>query len=441
MRPETKYTRSGDVHIAYQVVGEGPIDLVVVPGFVSHVEYIWEEPRAADFLRCLASFSRVIMFDKRGTGLSDRVGPVPTLEQRMDDVRAVMDAAGSRQAALFGASEGGPMSLLFAATYPARTSALIVYGSYARRGWAPDHPFGRTEEEMQTLLTAVESGWGTPVLIDTWAPSHARDEVFRQWWAAFLRFAASPGATIAVLRMAQEIDVRHVLPVITTPTLILHRTGDHLADAKQARYLAERIKGAKLVDLPGDDHLYFVGDANALVDEIQEFLTGVRGTPEEDRVLATVLFLDMVGSTERAATLGDAQWRRLLATYHAQVGREVARFRGRIIDTAGDGAFAIFDGPARAIRCSAAIIDAMASQDVPVRAGLHTGECEISGDKVVGIAVHIAARVSALAGSGEILVSNTVKDLVAGSGVRFADRGTHTLKGVPGEWHLLAARP
>src|SRR5437879_5137240 len=223
MRPETKYTRSGDVHIAYKVVGAGPIDLVVVPGFVSHVEYIWEEPRAADFLRRLASFSRLIMFDKRGTGLSDRVGPVPTLEQRMDDVRAVMDAVGSRKAALFGASEGGPMSLLFAATHPTRTSALIIYGSYARRGWAPDHPFGRTEEEMETLLTAVESGWGTPVGIETWAPSLARDEVLRQWWAAFLRFAASPGAAIAVLRMAQEIDVRHVLAVIAVPTLILHR--------------------------------------------------------------------------------------------------------------------------------------------------------------------------------------------------------------------------
>jgi class 3 adenylate cyclase len=441
MRPETKYTRSGDVHVAYQVVGEGSIDLVVVPGFVSHVEYIWEEPRAAEVLRRLASFSRLIMFDKRGTGLSDRGAAVPTLEQRMDDVRAVMDAAGSRQAALFGASEGGPMSLLFAATYPARTSALIIYGSYARRGWAPDHPFGVTADEMENLLAAVESGWGTPVGVDTWAPSLARDDVLRQWWATFLRFAASPGAAIAVLRMAQEIDVRHVLPVITAPTLILHRTGDRLARVEQARYLAERINGAKLVELPGDDHLYFVGDANALVDEIQEFLTGVRGTPEADRVLATVLFVDMVGSTERAAALGDAKWRSLLATYHAQARKEVARFRGRIIDTAGDGVLAVFDGPARAIRCSAAIRDAVATQDLSVRAGLHTGECEISGDKVVGIAVHIAARVSALAAPGEILVSNTVKDLVAGSGLRFSDRGSHTLKGVPGEWRVLAAHP
>jgi class 3 adenylate cyclase len=331
------------------------------------------------------------------------------------------------------------MSLLFAATHPARTSALIIYGSYARRAWAPDHPFGRTEEEMENLLKDVERGWGTPVGIETWAPSLARDEVVRQWWAAFLRFAASPGAAIAVLRMAQEIDVRHVLPVIAVPTLILHRRGDLLARVEQARYLGGRINGAKLVELPGDDHLYFVGNADAILDEIQEFLIGTRGIPEADRVLATVLFVDIVGSTERAAAVGDARWRDLLVTYHAHVEREVARFRGRVIDTAGDGAFAIFDGPARAIRCAAAIRDALTSQGLPLRAGLHTGECEVSGHKVVGIAVHIAARVSALAASGEILVSNTVKDLVAGSGLRFSDRGCHSLKGVPGEWHLLAA--
>lgn len=440
MRPETKYTKSGDVHIAYQVVGDGPVDLVMVPGFVSHVEYIWEEPRAANSLRRLASFSRVIMFDKRGTGLSDRVGAMPILEQRMDDVRAVMDAVGSRQAALFGWSEGGPMSLLFAATYPARTSALIIYGSYARRGWAPDHPFGRTDEEMAHLLTVVEKEWGGPVGIETWAPSLARDEHFRQWWAAFLRYAGSPGAATAVLRMAQGIDVRHVLPVITSPTLILHRTADRLARVEQARYTAERIAGAKLVELPGDDHLYFAGDTDALIGEIQEFLTGRRGTAQADRVLATVVFVDMVGSTERAAAVGDARWRDLLMTYHAQVGKEVTRFGGRLIDTAGDGALATFDGPARAIRCAEAVRDMLASQGLTVRAGLHTGECQVSGDKIIGIAVHIAARVSALAGPGEILVSSTVKDLVAGSGLHFFDRGSHALKGVPGKWRLLAAK-
>jgi class 3 adenylate cyclase/pimeloyl-ACP methyl ester carboxylesterase len=439
MRPETKYTKSGDVHIAYQVAGDGPIDLVVVPGFISHVEYIWEEPRAANFLRRLASFSRVIMFDKRGTGLSDRVGPLPTLEQRMDDVRAVMDAVGSRQAALFGVSEGGPMSLLFAATYPARTSALIIYGSYARRAWAPDHPIGRTEEEMANLLAAVESEWGGPVGIQTWAPTLAGNELFRQWWATFLRYAGSPGATTAVPRMAQEIDVRHVLPVITSPTLILHRTADRLARVEQARYMAERIAGAKLVESPGNDHLYFVGDADAIIDEIQEFLTGMRGIVQANRVLATVLFVDMVGSTERAAAVGDARWRDLLATYHAQVSKEVVRFGGRLIDTSGDGAFAIFDGPARAVRCAAAVRGVLTNQGLTVRSGLHPGECEVSGDKIVGIAVHIASRVSALAGPGEILVSNTVKDLVAGSGLHFSDRGSHTLKGVPGKWRVLAA--
>jgi class 3 adenylate cyclase len=331
------------------------------------------------------------------------------------------------------------MSLLFAATHPARTSALIIYGSYARRGWAADHPFGRTEEEIANLLTVVESEWGGPVGIETWAPSLARDEHFRQWWAAFLRYAGSPGAATAVLRMAQGIDVRHVLPVITSPTLILHRTGDRLARVEQARYIAERIAGAKLVELPGDDHLYFVGDADPIIDEIQEFLTGMRGTGQADRVLATVLFVDMVGSTERPAAAGDAQWRDLLTTYHAKVGKEVTRFGGRLIDTAGDGVLAIFDGPARAIRCADAVKGVLASQGVTVRAGLHTGECQVSGDKIVGIAVHIAARVSALAGPGEILVSNTVKDLVAGSGLHLSDRGSHALKGVTGKWRLLAA--
>jgi class 3 adenylate cyclase len=292
---------------------------------------------------------------------------------------------------------------------------------------------------MANLVTAVESGWGSPVGIETWAPSVAQEELFRQWWATYLRYGASPGAAAAFLRNAQEIDVRHVLPVITAPTLILHRTGDRLAHVAQGRYLAERIAGAKLVELPGDDHVYFVGNADAIIDEIQEFLTGMRGTTEADRVLATVLFVDMVGSTERVAAVGDARWRDLLATYHGQVGKQVTRFRGRVIDTAGDGALAIFDGPARAIRCAEAVKGVLASQGVTVRAGLHTGECEVSGDKIVGIAVHIAARVSALAGPGEILVSNTVKDLVAGSGLHFSDRGSHVLKGVPGKWRLLAA--
>jgi class 3 adenylate cyclase len=292
---------------------------------------------------------------------------------------------------------------------------------------------------MVNLLRVMESEWGGPVGIQTWAPTLAGDEPFRQWWATFLRYAGSPGAATAVLRMAQEIDVRHVLPVITSPTLILHRTADRLARVEQARYMAERIAGAKLVESPGNDHLYFVGNADAIIDEIQEFLTGMRGTAQAERVLATVLFVDMVGSTERAAAVGDAQWRDLLTRYHAQVGKEVTRFGGRLIDTAGDGVLAIFDGPARAIRCADAVRGVLASQSLTVRAGLHTGECEVSGDKIIGIAVHIAARISALAGPGEILVSNTVKDLVAGSGLHFSDRGSHALKGVPGRWRLLVA--
>ena len=438
--PKTRYAKSGDVHIAFQVVGEGPLDLVYVPGFVSHIEYEWEQPRAAKFLQRLASFSRLIRFDKRGTGLSDRVSGIPTLEQRMDDVRAVMDAVGSEKAALLGISEGGPMSLLFAATYPQRTSALILYGSYARRAWAPDHPCGVSEEEMQRVLDAMERDWGGPATIDTRAPSMAHDEGYRQWLGNYLRLAASPGAALAIMRMNMEIDVRHVLPAIRVPTLILHRTGERLTRVEQARYMAERIPGAKLVELPGMDHTPYAGDADAIADEVEEFLTGVRHRAEPDRVLATVLFTDIAGSTERAVALGDHRWRELLETHHTLVRRELARFRGREIDTAGDGFLATFDGPARAIRCACAAGDAVRQIGIEIRAGLHTGECEVMGDRVGGIAVHIGARVAALAAPGEVLVSSTVKDLVAGSGLEFEDRGTHLLKGIPGEWRLFSVQ-
>lgn len=436
--PETRYTKSGDIHIAYQVTGSGPLDLVWVPGFVSHLEYQWEYPASARSLERLGTFARVIRFDKRGTGLSDRLSAIPTLEQRMDDVRAVMDAVGSERAALFGVSEGGPMSCLFAATYPERTTALILYGSYARRSWAPDHTFGRTDEEWASLLSRIEREWGGPMGIDIWAPSAARDDVFKQWWANYLRLAASPGAAVAVMKVTQEIDVRPVLPTIRVPTLILHRVGDRIVRVEQGRFLAEHIPGAKYAELAGDDHLQFVGDADAIVDEIEEFLTGTRQATEPDRVLATVLFTDIVASTERAAAIGDRGWRALLDSYYAAVRRELGRFRGREIDTAGDGMFATFDGPARAIRCASAITGAVRQLGVEVRAGLHTGECEVMGEKVGGIAVHIGARVASQAGPGEVLVSNTVKDLVAGSGIRFEDRGAHTLKGVPGEWRLFA---
>jgi len=437
--PRTQYAKSGDVHIAYQVGGSGSIDLVYVPGFVSHVEYRWEHPSSARFFRRLASFSRVICFDKRGTGLSDRVADMPTLEQRMDDVRAVMDAVGSERAALFGISEGGPMSVLFAATYPARTTALILYGSYARRSWAPDHPSGWTEEQWGVALQTLERDWGGPWGIEMWAPSMAQDESYRRFQANYLRLAASPGAGVAIWRMNKDIDVRHVLSSLRIPTLILHRTGDRVTGIEQARYLAERIAGAKLVEIPGNDHSPWVGDTETVLTEVEEFLTGARHNAEADRVLATVLFIDIVRSTERAAEVGDSRWRDLLEAYYSLARRQLTRFRGRELDTAGDGLFAAFDGPARAVCCAAAIRDGMRALDLEVRAGVHTGECELIGEKMGGIAVHIGARVAALAGPGEVLVTSTVKDLVAGSGIRFEDRGTPPLKGVPGDWHLYLA--
>ncbi|HKF66161.1 MAG TPA: adenylate/guanylate cyclase domain-containing protein [Vicinamibacterales bacterium] len=442
-KPETRYTKSGDVHIAYQVVGNGPLDLVVVPGFVSHVECQWEEPHYANMLRRAASFSRLICFDKRGTGLSDRVTDMPTLEQRMDDVRAVMDAVGSSRAALFGVSEGGPMSILFSATYPKRTTALVLYGSFAKWAWAPDNPWGRTQAEMQQGIETTERDAGGPVGIQAFAPSGARNDAFTRWYANYRRLAASPGAAIAIQRMNYEIDVRHVLPTVRVPTLVLHAIGDRVVLVGHGRYLAERIPGAKLVELPGDDHMPFASEAlrhgDAITDEIEEFLTGVRPDHggDRDRVLATILFTDIVGSTERAAAIGDRRWRETLEQYYAAARRELARFRGREIDTAGDGLFAAFDGPARAIRCACRIRDEVRPLGIEIRSGLHAGECEIVGEKISGIAVHIGARVATNAAPGEVLVSNTVRDLVAGSGIGFKSRGTHVLKGVPGEWPLF----
>jgi pimeloyl-ACP methyl ester carboxylesterase len=443
VHPETRYAKSGDVHIAYQVTGEGPLDLVFVPGFVSHVEASWQSPGRAKFFRRLVSFSRLILFDKRGTGLSDRTSQIFTLEQRMDDMRAVMDAVGCERAALFGISEGGPMSILFAATYPERTTALVMNGAYAKRAWAEDHQFGWRDEEWAAFFANVESHWGTPrgLDLDIWAPSIARDERARGEMAAYLRAAASPGAVRAVMQMNREIDVRNVLPAVRVPTLIVHRTGDRNIRIQQARYMAERIPGARLVELPGDDHMPWIGDSEGLLDEVEEFLTGVRHGPEPDRVLATLLFTDIVGATQKAAELGDRSWRELLEEHHAVVRRELARFHGREIDTTGDGFLAAFDGPARAIRCAGAVVDAVHPLGLAIRAGLHTGECEVIGEKLSGIAVHIGARVVAIATPDEVLVSSTVKDLVAGSGLRFRERGAHVLRGVPGEWHLFAVEP
>ncbi len=438
MRPETRYARSGDVNIAYQVVGGGPRDLVLVPGWLSNIEAFWEEPSAARFFERLASFSRLLLFDKRGTGLSDRVADMPDLETRMDDVRAVMDAVRSTRAALVGYSEGGPMCALFAATYPERTTAVVTIGSFPRRTWTPEYPYGPTREEYAAFADATVRDWGGPVGLETRAPSLAHDARFREWWARFLRMSASPGANRALLKMNAEIDIRHILPAIRVPTLIIHNVGDRAVPVEASRYMAERIPGAKYVELPGNDHLPFVGNAAAILDEIEEFLTGVRRGPETDRVLATVMFTDIVDATRKAAELGDRRWRDLLDAHHTVVREQLAKFRGREIDTAGDGFLAAFDGPARAVRAACSISDGVRPLGLEIRAGLHTGECEVMGPKLGGIAVHIGARVAALGQAGEVLVSSTVRDLVAGSGLRFEDRGTHALKGVPGEGHRFA---
>jgi class 3 adenylate cyclase len=439
--PETRYAKSGDTYIAYQVMGEGPFDLVLVPGFISHLDMQLEMPLTASFFARLASFCRLIRFDKRGTGLSDRVSAIPTLEERMDDVRAVMDAAGSTRAALLGFSEGGPMSIVFAATYPQRTSALILYGAFAREAWAPDNPWGTTDEQLAASLKSREENWGQGKSVDRFSPSLAGDEELRKFTGRLERASASLGAALTLIRMSQGIDVRHVLPTVGVPTLVLHRTGDLPVNVENGRYLARHIKGAKYVEFPGIDHNPWVGDANSILGEIEAFLTGARREidPDLDRVLATVLFTDIVGSTTRVVELGDRAWKDLLTQHHLLVREQLRRHRGREINTAGDGFLAAFDGPARAVRCGRAIADAVKKLGIHIRAGVHTGECEVMGEELGGIAVHIGARIGALAAADQVLVSSTVRDLVAGSGLSFEDRGTHTLKGVPGEWHLLAA--
>jgi pimeloyl-ACP methyl ester carboxylesterase len=441
MLPQTHYARSGKVNIAYQVTGDGPIDLVYVPGWVSHVELRWEEPDHARFFRRLGSFSRVITFDKRGTGLSDRVpdDQLPSLEVRMDDLRAVMDAVGSQRAALFGYSEGGNMCMLFAATYPERTAALITYSCFAKRIWSPDYPWAPTPEAREKEYEQVEREWGNLMDLAHYIPSKMHDHEFARRLATYMRHSASPSAAVALLRMNTQIDVRHVLPVIGVPALIMHRTGDLDVNVEEGRWLASQIPGARFVELPGDDHMPWSGDQDSILDEVQEFVTGIRPSREIDRALATVLFTDIVGSTEHMARVGDKAGNEWLDRHHAIVRRELAAFRGREINVAGDGFFATFDGPARGVRSALSIQEAAHRIGIEIRAGLHTGEVELHGDKVAGIAVHIGARVAALANAGETLVSGTVKDLVSGSGLRFEDRGAHALKGVPGEWRLYAA--
>lgn len=441
--PPIKYTKNGNTSVAYQVVGDGPIDLVLVHGWVSHLELNWEEPSITRFFERLATFCRLILFDKRGTGMSDRVSEsdLPTLEQRMEDVHAVLDAVGSRRAALMGISEGGPMCALFAATYPERTSALIMCGSYARWIRDEDCPWAMTREQHEAAAIAFERNWGTPIGFKTVAPTSSADERYRNWWARYLRMGASPSAGVTLYRMNYEIDIRGLLPTIRVPSLLLHRVGDRLISVEASRYMARHIAGAKLVELPGDDHLVYLGDSDTVLGEIQEFLTGVRTPPQQDTTLATVVFVDIVESTQKAASLGDARWQDLLAAFHGAARRALDRHRGRLIDTAGDGVFASFDGPARAIRCAGEIRTQAASLGLGTRAGVHTGECRIAGDKLAGIAVHIGARVAAAARPGQVLVTGTVRDLIAGSGLKLSDCGLHALKGVPGEWQLLEVLP
>ena len=436
MHPETRYAKSGRVNVAYQVVGDGPRDLVLVSGFVSHLEHDWYEGRSAHFLGRLASFARLIRFDKRGTGLSDRPGGLPDLETRMDDVRAVMDAVGSERAALFGYSEGGPMACLFAATYPERSSGLVLYGTYAKRADPDgDYPWCATMEERRAVAAEIERSWGTEADLGTMIPN--ADPAMRRWWAERARASASPGAARDLILTNSLIDVRHVLAAIHVPTLVMHRTGDRDAKVEEGRYIAARIVGARFVELPGDVHVPWV-DADPIVDETEGFLTGARRGPEPDRVLTTILFTDLVGSTARAAELGDSRWKALLDAHHRIVRRELERFRGEEIDTAGDGFLATFDGPARAIRCACSVRDSMPALELELRAGVHTGEVILAGDKIRGIAVHTGARIAALAAAGEVLVSATVRDLVAGSGLQFEDRGEHALEGVPGASRLYA---
>ena len=439
--PETMYARSGDVNIAYQVIGDAPLDLVFVMGWVSHLEYFWREPSFARFLMRLASFSRLILFDKRGTGLSDRVPihQLPTLEQRMDDVRAVMDAVGSERAALCGVSEGGPMCSLFAATYPEKTLALVMIGTYAKRIRDEEYPWGPTAQQREQFFDVMREQWGGPVGIDERAPSSADDPQFRDWWATYLRMGASPGAAVALTQMNAEIDVRNVLASIRVPSLVIHRTDDQCLKVEEGRFVAERIPGAKFVELPGNDHLPFVGDQDAIVDEMEEFLTGVRHRLEPDTVLATVLFTRIVGAKEHAAQLGQEKWSDLLRRLHSHFKKEIEWFRGREIDMVGDPPLAIFDGPARAIRCASAITEYASRLGIEMRSGLHTGECEILDGRVAGVAAEIGMCVATEANPGEVLVSRTVKDLVAGSGIDFEDRGIRTLTGC-GEWRLFAVQ-
>jgi class 3 adenylate cyclase len=439
MIPETQYARLGGLHLAYQVLGTGPPDILLLDQWFSHQDAQWDVPQLAELRERLASFGRLITFDKRGAGLSDAIptSALPSLDVLTEVIPAILDAAGSESAALIANLGSGILAIDFAAAHPERVSSLVLVDSFARFLVAPDFPIGAPRALLDETLARVDVSMGRGLMLDLFAPSLANDEGVRRVWSRYERQASSPGTSMAMVRLMYESDVRELLPIIKIPTLVIHRADGRYGPA-QGRYLAEHIEGATYVELPGTDNLLWAGDQDAVVGEIQEFLTGSRPALEPHRVLATELFTDIVGSTARAAEIGDERWQALLGEHHRVVRRQLERFGGREIDTAGDGFLATFDGPARAIRCAIAIRDGLSGIGLEVRAGLHTGEIELRGDDIAGLAVHIGARISALAGAGEVLVSSTVKDLVAGSGLTFEDRGSQVLKGVPGEWHVFA---
>jgi len=437
--PDTRYVQNGDVNIAYQVLGDGPVDIVFVMGWVSHLEYFWKHHLFASFLERIASFSRLILFDKRGTGLSDRVplSGLPTLEQRMEDVHAVMDAVGSERAILVGVSEGGPMCSLFAATYPERTAGLVMIGTYAKRIRDDEYPWAPTEDQREAFFELMQNEWGGPVGIDERAPSMARDAEFREWWATYLRMGASPGAAVALTKMNAEIDVRGVLPSVRVPTLVIHRSGDMCLKVEEGRFVAAQIPDSKYVELGGIDHLPFVGDSQEIIDEIEQFVTGIRFAGEYDRVLATVMNVSFADPDGESTKRGTDEWTAFIARSKSFVHRQLHLFKGREVAVGDDETLAAFDGPARAIRCAAAINQAAVAQGVTLRIGLHTGECDVRGDTYSGFAVDLARQIANLSEGGNILVSRTVKDLVAGSGLAFGEFGVRSFEGVDGDWRLF----
>ncbi len=440
-KPKTKYAKSGEINIAYQVVGEGSIDIIYIPGWVSNIDMMWTEYRLATFLTKLASFSRLILFDKRGTGLSDRMNKYSTLEERIDDIRAVMDAVGSESAALFGHSEGGSVSMLFAATYPQRTIALVTFGVFAKRKYSKDYPWAPTDVERQLSYEMIEKNWadGDMEGLRSAVPSLADDNKFMDWFASYLRAGASPGAALELQRLNTDVDITGILSSIKVPTLLLHRTGDKDAHVDEAKYIAEQIPNSKFVELPGDDHLFWTGDSYSILAEIEEFITGIRPNKVFNRVLSTILFTDIVGSTEHLTRCGDNKWMDILEKHNTLVREELRRFNGKEIKSTGDGFLATFDGPSRAVRCAEAIRDEVKTLEIEITAGIHTGECEIfdAGD-IGGIAVHIAARILSKAQPGQILISMTVKHLLSGDGSLFTDLGNVSLKGIEEDYRIYA---